>query len=138
MLHPKVTAYMQNLEIFRYNLACTCSCLEITLFWVLPFGKEKIGFLYNFSSARQNELKIKRLILSRRSASSESSPFSKAILKVEFRELYSPPHNLCPEDMFCGQNLLFCGQNYVTSITDRFCPRSGGKLFSGGSERHKE
>ena len=34
--------------------------------------------------------------------------------------------------MFSGQNLLFCGQNYVTSVTDRFCPRSGGKLFSGG------
>ena len=105
----------------------------------LAIWQRKKCLLYNFSSAQQNELKLARLILSRRSASSESSPFLKSILKVEFRELYfTPPHNLCPEDMFCGQNLLFCGQNYVTSITDRFCPRSGGKLFSGGSERHKE
>ena len=106
----------------------------------LAIWQGKKCVLYNFSSARQNELKIKRLILSRRSASSESSPFFKANSKVEFRELHftPPPQNLCPEDMFCEQNLLFCGQNYVTSITDRFCPRSGGKLFSGGSERHKE
>ena len=106
----------------------------------LAIRQGKKCLLYNFSSAQQNELKLSRLILSRRSASSESSPFFKAILKVEFRELYVtlPPHNLCPEDMFCRQNLLFCVENYVTSINDRFCPRSGGKLFSGGLERHKE
>ena len=79
---------MQNFEILRYNLACTCSCLEITLLWVLPFGKEKIGFLYNFSLAQQNELKVGRVILSRRSASSEPRPFSRSILKVEIWELY--------------------------------------------------
>ena len=45
---------------------------------------------------------------------------------------------LDPEDMFCEQNLLFCGQNYAKGVTDRFCPESGGELFSGGSERHKE
>ena len=56
----------------------------------MPFGKEQIGLLYNCSLARQNELKIKRVILSRRSASSESSPFFKAVLKVEFRELHPP------------------------------------------------
>ena len=64
--------------------------------------------------------------------------FSKQFLKLNSGNYILPPHNLCPENMFCKQNLLFCGQNYVTSITDRFCPRSGGKLLSGGSERHKE
>ena len=104
----------------------------------LAIWQGKKCLLYNFSSAQQNELKLARLILSRRSASSESSPFLISILKGEFRKLYFTPHNLCPEDMFCRQNLLFCVENYVTSINDRFCPRSGGKLFSGGSERHKE
>ena len=74
-----------------------------TLFWFEHFSKpchlarKQIGLLYNCSSARQNQLKIKRLILSRRSASSESSPFVKAILKVEFRELYfTPPQDSMP------------------------------------------
>ena len=49
------------------------------------------SLLYNFSSAQQNELKLSRLILSRRSASSESSPFLISILKGEFMKLYFTP-----------------------------------------------
>ena len=77
--------------MLRYNLACTCSCLEITLCWVLPFGKRKIGLSYNFSSARQNELKIKRVILSRRSASSESSRFLQSNFKSWIQEIICCP-----------------------------------------------
>ena len=82
--------------------------LIYTLFWVLPFGKGKIGLLYNFSLARQNELEIKRVILSRRSASSESSLFFKAILKVEFRELYLAPHIQTKKRVFGPGDVLAC------------------------------
>ena len=54
----------------------------------LAIWQGKIGLLYNFALARQDDLGRKQFILSRRSASSESSPFFKAILKVYFMELY--------------------------------------------------
>ena len=77
----------------------------------MPFGKEKIGLLYNFSLARQNDLGRKRFILSRRSASSESSPFFKAILKVEFRELYfTPPESMPRRHVLWAESLVLRGE----------------------------
>ena len=80
----------EDVNIIRRRTMTVMGMLIETLFWVMPFGKEKIGLFYNFSLARQNDLGRKRFILSRRSASSESSHFFKAILKVAFRELYLP------------------------------------------------
>ena len=79
-----------NIYIYIYIYLLFARFLGNYPFLGVAIWQGKIGFLYNFSSARQTELKIKWLILSRRSASSESSIFVKAVLKVEFRESYSP------------------------------------------------
>ena len=125
--------------MLRYNLACTCSCLEITFFLGLATWQRKIGLLYNFSLARQNDLRRKRFILSRRSASSESSPFFKAILKVELRELYLPPFLLLaigfPLFLFIG---YWPGVGLLLPIGSTRGPhRRHSKVWSGSTQIYR-